>query len=275
MVENARDTVAVAVADLMMRYSFELGEYRLEQWVQQWLALYPALWVRSAVIEALYQGRYKAISVSQLLDFWQRRGQPLQHFNREFERIVAGHSLPMWLGESATATREAASPEPVLIAAETPYPALIQNGRHDSASDSVIIMPRHPPKSWSETSTHPRATDPASSFNLPNLPEQKDEASTPIQPFQPAPTVELTLPGEIRRVAAQLPIQRFIPAADLSELHDKLRAIAQSLLLSRAQTMGKVIQTARSQPPALDAAPDRKSSDQPDQHQAAPADQPE
>ncbi|MDX2097883.1 MAG: hypothetical protein SFW36_08910 [Leptolyngbyaceae cyanobacterium bins.59] len=50
-------------------------------------------WIRPAVIEALYQGRYKAISVTQLLTFWQRREQPLCHFSHEFERIICS-ALP-------------------------------------------------------------------------------------------------------------------------------------------------------------------------------------
>ena len=40
------------------------------------------------MIEALYQGRYKAISVEQILSIWRRRGKILSHFNREFEAIV-------------------------------------------------------------------------------------------------------------------------------------------------------------------------------------------
>lgn len=46
-------------------------------------------WVRLAVIEAIYQGRYKLVSVEYILQLWQRRGKPICHFNREFEAIVA------------------------------------------------------------------------------------------------------------------------------------------------------------------------------------------
>ncbi|MGA1263548.1 MAG: hypothetical protein ACO331_06525 [Prochlorothrix sp.] len=49
---------------------------------------YPAAWIRLAVIEALYQGRYKPVSVSQILAIWQRRNKPLCHFGREFESII-------------------------------------------------------------------------------------------------------------------------------------------------------------------------------------------
>ena len=58
--------------------------------VADWIGCYPLRWILEAVIEALYQGRYKTISVEQILIIWQRRGGPLHHFNGEFERIVCG-----------------------------------------------------------------------------------------------------------------------------------------------------------------------------------------
>lgn len=54
----------------------------------RWLKLYPEPWVRAALIESIYQGRYKTVSVEQLLERWQRRGQPSCHFNSEFARFI-------------------------------------------------------------------------------------------------------------------------------------------------------------------------------------------
>lgn len=54
----------------------------------RWLKLYPEPWVRAALIESIYQGRYKTISVEQLLERWQHRGQPVCHFNSEFARLI-------------------------------------------------------------------------------------------------------------------------------------------------------------------------------------------
>lgn len=75
---------------LLLRYSFDLGGTAAETLVIQWQRVYGVDWVRFAVVEALYQGRYKACSVEQILKLWQRRGQPLHHFNAEFERLVCG-----------------------------------------------------------------------------------------------------------------------------------------------------------------------------------------
>ena len=75
---------------LLQAYSFELGGYRpaelLAIWQEQ-LEAEPS-WIRSAVVEALYQGRYKALSVEQILRLWKRRGHPLRHFNQDFEQVV-------------------------------------------------------------------------------------------------------------------------------------------------------------------------------------------
>lgn len=87
MTDSARD--AASVIDLLTRYSFDLSGYTVDRLVEYWLQHYPSDWIRLAVIEALYQGRYKAVSVEQILSLWRRRGKPLHHFNRDFERIIA------------------------------------------------------------------------------------------------------------------------------------------------------------------------------------------
>ncbi|PPS45670.1 hypothetical protein [Chroococcidiopsis sp. TS-821] len=79
---------AELVAALLIHYSFDLGGYTSSELIAQWFANYPERWVRAAVIEALYRGRYKAVSIDQILTVWQRRGDALHHFNHEFERLV-------------------------------------------------------------------------------------------------------------------------------------------------------------------------------------------
>ncbi|MBD2042324.1 hypothetical protein [Microcoleus sp. FACHB-672] len=88
MIESARDFAVAAATALLTHYSFDLGGYTAEQLIERWLGDYQAHWLRLALIEALYQGRYKAISVAQILALWRRRGQPIFHFNHEFERLV-------------------------------------------------------------------------------------------------------------------------------------------------------------------------------------------
>jgi len=95
---------AVEVAELLKRFSFDLNELTAEQLAFTWLAQYPANWVHLSLVEALYQGRYKAISVEQILRFWHRRGQPFYHFNHEFERIIRGRFSRNLLTRSASAS---------------------------------------------------------------------------------------------------------------------------------------------------------------------------
>jgi hypothetical protein len=86
----AKDPPRLA-ADLLHHYSFELAGYPVVQQVAIWLEYYPADWLPLAIIEALHQGRYKAISVEQILNLWERRDHPVYHFNHEFERLICGN----------------------------------------------------------------------------------------------------------------------------------------------------------------------------------------
>ncbi|MCU0536354.1 MAG: hypothetical protein MUD14_20905 [Hydrococcus sp. Prado102] len=88
MTDLASELTVAQTAALLTRYGFELKGYTPLELIEQWLRLYPAKWVRLAVIEALYQGRYKAISVEHILGLWQRRGQPTFHFPYDFERLI-------------------------------------------------------------------------------------------------------------------------------------------------------------------------------------------
>lgn len=100
------DTTTNLTADLLVHYIFDLAGHTASELIDRWLKDHPATWVRLAVIESLYQGRYKAASVEQILAFWRRRGQALYHFNHDFERLVCGSS-------NLTRRTEINSPSPV------------------------------------------------------------------------------------------------------------------------------------------------------------------
>jgi hypothetical protein len=59
-------------ATFLEHYGFELEGQPSQVWVERWSQLFPDLWIPAALLEALYQGRYKAASVEQLLRLWQR-----------------------------------------------------------------------------------------------------------------------------------------------------------------------------------------------------------
>lgn len=91
MIPPDLNTTADFVVASLIHYSFDRGGYTAGELVDRWFEDYPVNWVRLAMIEALYQGRYKAISVEQILSFWSRRGQAVYHFNQEFERLICGN----------------------------------------------------------------------------------------------------------------------------------------------------------------------------------------
>lgn len=88
MLTTPPNTCTELAVNLLVHYSFDLNGYRASELINHWQKDYPTNWLHIAVIEALYQGRYKAISVQQILTFWQRRGQVIYHFNMEFERLI-------------------------------------------------------------------------------------------------------------------------------------------------------------------------------------------
>jgi hypothetical protein len=79
---------AELAAKLLTHYSFDLNGHNASELVNSWQSEYPIHWLHVAVIEALYQGRYKAISVQQILTLWRRKRETTYHFNMEFERMI-------------------------------------------------------------------------------------------------------------------------------------------------------------------------------------------
>jgi hypothetical protein len=74
--------------DLLCYYKFALEGRTATQVLRQWANDYPVEWIRLAIVEALYQGRYKAVSVEQILQIWQRRSQAQPHFDQDFAQLI-------------------------------------------------------------------------------------------------------------------------------------------------------------------------------------------
>jgi hypothetical protein len=112
MSEINHEIICMQIATILNRYRFETRGYSVQELLDRWLPTYSLDWIRMAVLEALYQGRYKVISVEEILKIWQRRGQPTYHFTHEFERLVC-KNLPGGMGEkreSADRDRPAIDP---------------------------------------------------------------------------------------------------------------------------------------------------------------------
>ena len=96
---------------LIKSFSLDLEAYGPESQVLYWLNQYRAAWIRDAIIEAVYQGRYKIISVQHILDLWQRRGQPVRHFTSGFEQVIAAQlGTPIHLSTSMLSAPKLSAP---------------------------------------------------------------------------------------------------------------------------------------------------------------------
>jgi hypothetical protein len=73
---------------LINHYNFDLEDYTVRELIVKWSKKHKHFWLPLAVIEAIYQGRLKAISVEQILNLWEHRSQPIYHFNSEFKQLI-------------------------------------------------------------------------------------------------------------------------------------------------------------------------------------------
>jgi hypothetical protein len=115
----------------------------------RWLKLYPEPWVRAALIESIYQGRYKTVSVEQLLERWQHRGQPVCHFNSEFARLIC-QNIPRELARFPEEKRDHGfsrkfhyREQPVALPElDSPYPASPLVRELPSELESIADLPQ-------------------------------------------------------------------------------------------------------------------------------------
>ena len=105
MTELTQDLPLAQARSLMDSYAFDLEGDDVEELLDDWLDLHSPNWIRLATIEALYQGRYKAISIQHILNVWLRIGTPNPHFTYEFERLIC-RQLPKHLSNLSNFTTD-------------------------------------------------------------------------------------------------------------------------------------------------------------------------
>lgn len=93
MTDSTAESILTTTTGLLTYYCYEAESQTEDSLLDRWFGDYSPEWVRLALIESLYRGRYKTISVGGLLADWKRKGQPLYHFNREFEALIC-HKFP-------------------------------------------------------------------------------------------------------------------------------------------------------------------------------------
>lgn len=218
------------IYQLLTSYSFEAEDYPTKAVIAGWLEEFGPVWVSHAITEALYQGRYKVISIDQILKLWQRRGQPIRHFNREFESIILGQSLlcPTGYGdgtESSSVRRALPSIAPASLELETDAALETDTPPSSAASHAPALTDLTP----DSTATDSEAEVTTGSLNDGGL--DAEAASEPaIAPAPNSPNIPnfRPLPAEAASPWHQADIiQPFVPRRDESELHERLRSVVQ------------------------------------------------
>ena len=224
MSELIQDRLASETASLLTCYGFELKGYSASILIHQWLKRFSSLWIRLAVIEALHQGRYKAISVEHILDRWTRLGQPNPHFPHEFERFIC-QKLPRNYLDNHLFEVDHLS--------DRPKPVHKIRTFADGSSLAAVPDPE-----WMLTSNNQPSLSPQNEI------EVVDETALTIDAI-----TETTLPTKISPETSQpqslkgtknkfnrknnnihKSIRRFTPVLDNSSLYNKLRAVAHGQL---------------------------------------------
>jgi len=216
----------VRLYNLLKDYSFDVDAQVTEAVVEQWLQEFDLVWISHAVTEALYQGRYKLVSIEQILRLWQRRGHPIRHFNREFETLI--------LGQTLLCCPEAPDPE----VSKTLLP---RTAFGDQATDTELLPDSLQqeqlsveglPLGWAHNAsvaTHTPSLFPIDGHLQPQGQRSQVEnatawfqSATPRPEFRPVKgdaSVELYHPE---------PIRPFVPRQEVSTLHQRLKAVVQA-----------------------------------------------
>lgn len=245
---------------LLNHYSFDSENRPMPFVVADWMGCYPLQWIVAAIVEALYQGRYKTISVEQILIIWQRRGRPLHHFNGEFERIVCGQldvssaaykeepseALAMELSvltqENLATNRIANTLEAYRLESSTTHcPASVDGSAHDADNLGHDCMGND--RRLSEMLGDEIMRDEVSSLSgSPHMIldmakhatslKQRDSEShkIPVAVFEPLDKTAQALEWQQLTGATirHHPIHQFTPIKASSTMHNKLKAIAHS-----------------------------------------------
>lgn len=228
MAKHHTSSEATPILQLLSDYSFDVEASGAEAMVTDWLQRFEFVWVSQAITEALYQGRYKMVSVDHILQLWQRRGQPLRHFNREFESIILGQSL------SQIPSPAKASPAPLNFSqgqsvAADPSPTDADPSRpgrpttEDSAPDAPNMADASTDASSLERHPSPMPTflaqSPAPSLAEAPAPSTTATPETPTPSWLSSRTIPPLTPDQLARLAQPLTpaAADFIPLAPVAD----------------------------------------------------------
>ena len=218
MTKLIQDRLASETLSLLTCYGFELKGYSASILIHQWLKHFSSLWIRLAIIEALYQGRYKAISVEHILDRWTRLGQPNIHFPHEFERFICQKLPRNYLDNHRPfdvdhlSDRSQLSPK-IQSSVEHSSVALSTSESAIALSNHSLVSPQHEAIKETTVTNHTKT-------------EMALGAKTSFETSQVETKLVSKTKFSRKNSNINKSIRRFTPILDNSLLYNKLRAVA-------------------------------------------------
>ncbi|MDJ0651021.1 MAG: hypothetical protein QNJ60_20195 [Xenococcaceae cyanobacterium MO_188.B19] len=208
-----KDLAVAQTVVLMTSYSFDLQGYTLDQLLSKWLTNYHSSWIRLATIEALYLGRYKAISIEQVMAVWSRLGSPKVHFGGEFERLIC-RKLPRHLVPDRDSEK---LPKPK-IESDTSHLTSKPKQQADTRPElSEVLNSDNSNQDLYSTSQNHSSSHQAQAESSPV------SISDPAADTKPIPSASHF---EKSQTQSSTSIEGFTPIPDMSSLFQKLKAIA-------------------------------------------------
>lgn len=223
MTQLTQDASTAYAIALLVQYCFDLRGYQAEELVRAWLHNYKSSWVRLAVIEALYQGRYKAVSVEQILATWNRCGFPKAHFNGEFERLI-GRKFPSNLAVFSDASSVAENN--IDTTAEVRSEPVALSKQADDIDSTSSKLESNFLSAQTENSPHNVAVD----FLTKQLLSANEPPDSTAEELASCP---LNYQADWERwEVRKRPIDQFTPSVEVPEFYYKLKAANEQLTIN-------------------------------------------
>ncbi len=203
------------IETLLTRYGFEIQEITVRELIEKWVASYSLYWIRLAIVESLYQGRYKAISVEHILALWKRLGHPTYHFTYEFERFITRNVFIEDVNNHQKSKQQASeekssTPEP--SEATTPKNSITLTPIQELVKKIAIPLSLASEKFTSKTNNK------AILNHGDSHPVERENSATE--------QAESEFQSSFNQEKIPHPINQFVPSSDSSDFYGKLRAVA-------------------------------------------------
>ncbi|WP_299489228.1 hypothetical protein [Acaryochloris sp. IP29b_bin.137] len=232
MADSSAETLLAMASRLLTYYSYEVDGHAQDLLLERWLHDYSPEWVRLALIESLYRGRYKTISVRGLLADWQRKGHPTCNFNREFEALICHNFPQIWFKQDIGVQDIPASPATIRqdwerqLPKTQPPPSLQKN----AVDLNSVVSSAQASQPWTANRSNADASLMGEKLweGIENTEvHQKMSAllgqNTPDQTSSSASVKKVTSPK-----LDVSPIGQFTPKSEFSELYQKLVSMVSS-----------------------------------------------